>query len=390
MKFLVLGGCGSQGRAALYDLSRNKKVDQVTCADLEPKLMDALDFISKKNIQVVRLDVSDKNALRSVMDGGYDVVLDFLPPKFVRPVTKAAIQQGVHLVNTNYPNEILDLDPAAKERNVAIMPECGLDPGIDLVLYRYSLDYFDEVFKLNSYCGGIPEKAACDNPLNYKISWNIEAVLNSQKRDAKLLADFEAIHIPAEAQHDNAFIHQIEFTGLGPLEAIPNGNAIRYAELLNIVGTLRETGRYTLRWPGWCDFWHPIKRLGFLSHVPIKGIPNELSPLEIMAMILAPQLQYKDNEKDLAVMVNMIEGLKNGERQSMICSLLIERDLSTGLMAMNMGVAYPACIAAEMIVSGEITEKGILSPAIDIPSESFFEYLNQKGIVFEKKIERTK
>ena len=40
---------------------------------------------------------------------------------------------------------------------------------------------------------------------------------------------------------------------------------------------------------------------------------------------------------------------------------MIERDLMTGLMAMSMGVAYPACIAAEMIVRGDITRKGVLS-----------------------------
>jgi len=390
MHALVLGGCGGQGRAALYDLSRNQKVDRVTCADIQPELLNSFDFLTKDNIQAVRLDVADLNALASIMDDEFDVVLDFLPPQCVRPVAEAAIHRGVPLINTNYPYDILDLDEAAKERGVAIMPECGLDPGIDLVLYKYSLEYFDEVFKLNSYCGGIPEKAACDNPLNYKISWNIEAVLNSQKRDATLIAASEEIYIPAEAQHDNVFIHEIDFPGLGSLEAIPNGNAVHYAELLNIAGALTETGRYTLRWPGWCAFWRPMKQLGFLSHVPLKDIPHEVSPFEIVATILAPQLQYKDDEKDLAVMVNTIEGLKDDERQIMTCSLLIERDLSTGLLAMNMGVAYPACIVAEMIVNGEITPKGVLSPAVDIPCKGFLDRLNTKGIVVQERIDFSK
>ena len=387
MKVLVLGGCGGQGRAALYDLSRNEKIERITCADLQPRVLGSFDFISKEKIRGVRLDASDQSALAAVMDGDYDVVLDFLPPQCVRPVAEAAIQSGVHLVNTNYPYDILDLDQAARERKVAIMPECGLDPGIDLVLYRYSLDYFDEVFRLNSYCGGIPAKDACDNPLNYKISWNIEAVLNSQKRDATLIAASEAINIPAEMQHDNAFIHQIEFPGVGLLEAIPNGNAVHYAELLNIADTLRETGRYSLRWPGWCDFWRPMKRFGFLSHVPIRGIPHEVSPFEIVAKVLEPQLQYKDGEKDLAVMVNIIEGLKDGERQTMTCSLLIERDLATGLMAMNMGVAYPACIAAGMILDGTISKKGVLSPATDLPHDQFFKGLMERGIEVNETIE---
>ena len=45
MNVLVLGGCGQQGRAALYDLSRNVNVDHITCADIQPELVHSFDFI---------------------------------------------------------------------------------------------------------------------------------------------------------------------------------------------------------------------------------------------------------------------------------------------------------------------------------------------------------
>ena len=389
MKVLVLGGCGSQGRAALYDLSRNVSVDHVTCADIQPELLDSFDFIDKAKIQIARIDANDPNALASKMDEKFDVVLDFLPPQCIRTVAEAAIKSGVNLVNTNYAYDILDLDHAAKEKGISIIPECGLDPGIDLIIYNYSLKDFDEVFKLNSYCGGIPEKAACDNPLNYKISWNFSAVLKSQKRDATLMANSKRIYVPAKDQHENAFIHHIEFPKLGKLEAIPNGDAVRYAKLLKIADKLCETGRYTLRWPGWCSFWDPLKKFDFLSHEPVKGLPDRVSPFEMVAKLLEPQLQYNDSEKDLCVMVNEVEGVRRGKQQILTCSLLIERDLSTGLMAMSIGVAYPACIAAEMIVRGDITRKGVLSPATDEPCDLFMDQLNKRGIEVDETIEQS-
>ena len=388
MNVLVLGGCGIQGRAALYDLSRNPRVGGVTCADIHPDLIHSFGFLETDKILSVRLDARDPNVLASIMGENFDVVLDFLPPQWIRPVAEAAINSGVHLINTNYAYDILDLDQAAKEKGISIIPECGLDPGIDLILYNSSLKHFDEVFKLNSYCGGVPEKAACDNPLNYKISWNIHAVLKSQIRDATIVADSELIHIPAKNQHDNAFIHQIDFPGLGILEAIPNGDAVHYAKLLNIEKHLSDTGRYTLRWPGWCSFWNPMKKLGFLSDEPVSGLPERVSPLEMVAQLLEPQLQYNDNEKDLCVMVNKVEGEKKGKQHIMTSSLLIERDLTTGLMAMSMGVVYPACLAAEMIVNGEITKKGVLSPAVDVPCESFMDRLNKRGIRVNETIEQ--
>jgi len=236
------------------------------------------------------------------------------------------------------------------------------------------------VYKINSYCGGIPEPAACDNPLKYKISWNFDAVLKSQVRDAALIVDSKVVHIAAKDQHDNPFIHQIEVPGLGALEAIPNGDAARYATLLKVEKDLAETGRYSLRWPGWSSFWSPLKKLGFLGDAPIPGLPGEVAPIEMVARLLAPQLQYNDDEKDLCVMVNIVEGLRNGEKQSLTTSLLIERDLVTGLMAMSLGVAYPACIAAEMIAGGEISKKGVLSPASDVPCDLFLERLSRRGI----------
>ena len=380
MKVLVLGGCGIQGRAALYDLSRNPSVGQVICADLQPDLIHSFDFLDLTKIQSVALDINDQEELASIMDDKFDVVLDFSPPQCIRTVAEAAVGNGVHLVNTNYAYDILDLDTTAREKGVAIMPECGLDPGIDLVIYHHGLRHFDEVHKLNSYCGGIPEKAACDNPINYKISWNLEAVLKSQSREAILVKDRKIRHLPASHQHANEFIHQIEFPGLGRLEAIPNGNAAHFCELLGIEEQIIETGRYSLRWPGWCEFWNPLKALGFLDDTPLAGLTGELTPIEFMTQLLSPRLQYKKDEKDLAVMLNEFEGLKDGRRISMTCSLLIEKDLNTGLMAMSMGVAYPACIVADMIVKGIIENKGVLSPAKDIPPDLFMAELKKRGI----------
>lgn len=390
MQVLVLGGCGIQGRAALYDLSQNPAVDRITCADIQPDRVHSFDFLKTDKVRAVRIDVNDPQALASRMGENCDVVLDFLPPQCIRPVAEAAIASGVHLVNTNYASDILDLSVAAKEKGIAILPECGLDPGIDLVLYAYCMKHFDTVSRLNSYCGGIPEKTACDNVLKYKISWNIHAALKSQMRDATLIADSEQIHVSAQDQHDNPFIHHIEFPELGTLEAIPNGDAVHYAKLLNMGRNLVETGRYSLRWPGWCSFWSPLKKLGFLSDEPINRLPGRVSPLEFVAKLLEPQLQYNDDEKDLCVMVNKVEGVTQGRKQILTLSLMIERDLATGLMAMSMGVAYPACIVAEMIVNGEITEKGVLSPAKDVPCDLFLDRLKKRGIEINQTIEPPK
>ena len=59
-----------------------------------------------------------------------------------------------------------------------------------------------------------------------------------------------------------------------------------------------------------------------------------------------------------------------------------------GLMAMSMGVTYPACIVAEMIVKGIIEKKGVLSPAKDIPPDLFMAELKKRGIKVKDVFER--
>ena len=222
-----------------------------------------------------------------------------LPRQFLETVCRAAIRNGVSVVNTNYAYPIAHLNESAKEAGVAIMPECGLDPGIDLVLYGEASRRFDELNVINSYCGGFPEPAACDNPLKYKVSWVFEGVLASTKRDSRMIRKGAVVDIPGARQHDPESIHPINFPGLGTLEAIPNGDAVFFTDALGVTETIRETGRYSLRWPGWSAFWRPLKQLGFLDETPVAGLDGAVSPYQMMDKLLGPQLQYRRHEKDL-------------------------------------------------------------------------------------------
>jgi len=385
LKVAVLGGLGLQGRAALFALSRNSSVRQIVCADLTTEVPEKVrSMVDLKKTRFEKVDASSKDDLVALLKQDVDVALEFLPVPLMPKVYEAAVEAGVGLVGTSYGQTIRHLHDRAMDAGVSLMPECGLDPGIDLVVCGHALGEFDELHVLNSYCGGIPEKKACDNPLNYKISWNWDLVLRSQKRPAVLINDGRRVEIAAEDQQDNDMIGIIDFPGLGVLESIPNGDAVFYTDLLGVTRTIRETGRYTLRWPGWCAFWAPLKKLGFLSDEPLDVGGCPVTPHQFVVRLMEPQLQFRDDEKDLVVMRNVFQGLKNGRRKTIITDLFIERDLDTGLLAMNLSVAYPATIVACMIGSGQIMKKGVLSPVVDIPYDLFMTELSRRGIMVKE------
>lgn len=379
MKVAVLGGLGLQGRAAIADLVASG-VDEVVCVDTASDGVARLAGLT--DLSRVRFVVSDgpvSSILTSVMND-VDAAIDLLPQPLMRDAVLAAIAARTPLVTTNYAKSIADLAPAAQKAGVSIMTECGLDPGIDLVLYAHAARQFDAITTIDSYCGGIPEPKARIEPLSYKVSWNFDMVLASQDRDSVLLEDGERVVVPGASQHDNPFIHQIEVAGFGALEAFPNGDALHYAEMLGAAKGLRRTGRYSLRWPGWSAFWAPLKQLGFLSNEPVPGLAASISPREFLGRLLGPQLQYAANEKDLCVMRNVFRGTQGGRGKTVTSDLVIERDLKSGLFGMSLGVGYPASIVAQMLVKGEIATAGLLNPLTHVPDTLFLDELAKRGI----------
>ena len=395
MKILVLGGCGVQGRTALHDLASDANVSEVICADISFDALSKIkDFTDMDKITTAGIDAENRSDLFNLFSQ-VDVVIDLLPKEFLPQVNDAALAAKVPVVNSNYLYHPEVLDQKAKKAGISIMPECGLDPGIDLVIYGDAMARFDTLSVINSCCGGFPEKKACTNPMNYKLSWIWRGVLASTMRESRIIKDGQLIEIPASRQHDEAFVHEIDFPGIGTLEAIPNGDAVYFTDSMGLTNTITQTGRYSLRWPGWSAFWRPLKELGFLSEEPVEGLGNRLegklgekiSPMEFMDKFLGPRLAYRKDEKDLVAMLNTFEGMKENKKIRFTSSMIIERDLKTGIMAMRKGVAYTACIVAKMIARGEIREKGVLSPITHIPVKLFMERLKKRGIVITETME---
>ncbi|PAQ05074.1 saccharopine dehydrogenase C-terminal domain-containing protein [Mesorhizobium temperatum] len=378
MKIAVLGGLGLQGRAAIADLVASAGVEEVVCVDTARDGAARLGGLTDlTRVRFVVPEGAISLALANVL-AGVDAAIDLLPQPLMREAVQAAIATRTPLVTTNYGKTIADLAPAAEAAGVSIMTECGLDPGIDLVLYARAARQFDAITTIDSYCGGIPEPKAMAKPLCYKVSWNFDMVLMSQNRDSVLVEDGKRVDVPAGQQHENRFIHEIAVDGLGRLEAFPNGDALHYAGMLAAAKGLQRSGRYSLRWPGWSAFWAPLKELGFLSEDKVPGVGA--SPREFLGRLLGPQLQYGADEKDLCVMRNVFTGTQSGRRKTVTSDLIVERDLASGLFGMSLGVGYPASIVAQMLARGEITEPGLLNPLLHVPDGRFLDELARRGI----------
>ncbi len=386
---VILLGIGLQGRAVLYDLVNNSDFNNIIAIDNDPKKINwAHRNFEDSRLKVIRFDISQKGSLDNfIRNYAKGVIIDMLPVDLMEMISEIAINNGWHYVNTNYPYEnIFKLDSEARDKDLTILPEFGLDPGIDLVLAGEGINKLDSITTYNSYGAGIPEKKACTNPLNYKISWTIDGLINSYSRDAKLISNGETVEIANKNIFNNEWIHKVDIQNHDSLEAFPNGDVTKYiriGELENI----KQAGRYTMRWPGHSMFWDKIAKLGLLEDRDIKVKGKDVAQKKLLAKLLDnDKLHYKEDEKDLTIIKVILEGKIGNKKVRNIYSMIDERDFENNFYSMQRTVGFIASIGAQMIHENKIKNRGIISPLIDVPYEEFKEELNKRDIEIRNNI----
>jgi len=383
MEILLLG-VGMQGKAALHDLVNSKEVIRVKAADQDVAALKAHveDRHYGSKVQCEYLDASNPEQIEALFSENPDVIIDLLPIPFIDSVASAAVKHGIHLVNTLYTTpKIKELANEARANNIIILPEFGLDPGIDLVLLGEAVRNLDRIEEIMSYGAGIPEPEAANNPIKYKVTWTFDGVLQAYSRDSHILFDGKSVKIKAAEMFSPENIHHIEIEGLGKLEAYPNGDALKYTNMLDIDRSeLQNTGRFSLRWPGHCAFWKKIVDLHLLDDEPVYVDGKAVDRKRFLAAVIEPHIQLGAKERDIALVRIEVKGERAGENVRAVYQMIDRRDLKTGLTGMSRTVGYTASIGAQMIGKGKITGCGVLSPIKDIPYELLVQELRKRGI----------
>jgi len=233
------------------------------------------------------LDVADPVARGRRIDAA-DVVVNLLPPRFELPVAWSCVEHRTPMVTASYMDPaVAALDADARERGVLLLAEMGLDPGIDLMSTMELLEGIREregrVISYESYGSGVPDPAAVDNPFTYAITWNPRNVVMAGQEGALFRRDGRLHAAPAARLFRTTW--PVEVPELGTMEAYPNRDSLRYLEVFDLEDCPTVI-RGTLRFPGWCETWHQVVRLGLpLETLRVPGL-DELSWRELVAAFL--------------------------------------------------------------------------------------------------------
>ncbi|UOD34681.1 saccharopine dehydrogenase NADP-binding domain-containing protein [Deferribacteraceae bacterium V6Fe1] len=393
-------GYGMQGKAVLYDLIKNDCISKVILADISSEISKLQEIYGKEKLEVVLLDASDFESIKKLMEK-VDIVAEVLPGPFALPVAKLASEVGVSLVSSMYlvnPGEqdiskrkkqmyeVEQINKISKSKNITILQEFGMDPGIDLVLTKNVIDKLDTVEALHSYGAGFPERESAEtSPLLYKFTWSVIGVMRSYLRPAKYIKNNDVVNVQADEVFLPEHTHTLNIESLKDyLECFPNGDSVHYADLLGIKNNVKSMGRYICRWPGHASFWSKMAKCGFLNEDPIDCNGLKVSPVQFCASLLGNNSKffYGENERDVALIRVDARGFKNNKPVRFINQIIDKRDLETGFTSMQRTVGFTVSIGVQMILDGRISKSGVLTP-FDVPFEDFMSELGKRNIVLD-------
>ena len=299
------------------------------------------------------LEALEQNAIAE------DVVVSMLPGNFHVPVAELSLSIGAHFVSSSYiSDEMKALHERSLKKNLCLVNEVGLDPGIDHSMSHALVEDYKKsnVFSTEnnhsflSYCGGLSD---VPNDFCYKFSWSPLGVLKALMSTSVSIRDSQiyTVHKPWEAVE----LYPLPMPwGEDEFEVYPNRDSIPFIEQYQMDNRLKidQFVRGTLRYKGWKDAWSDI-----FSEVDTLDPEIAEDRLKAISEDLWNKYSYRDEEVDRVILTVELK-VKNGSKVIWHKQFLLDTLGNTKGSAMAQLVSCSVALAVEAVLNKEIP-KGV-------------------------------
>ena len=375
MSHIIVLGAGMVGSAMAIDLA---KIHKVTISDRDPNVLNKTKQRCQ-DLDILELNVTDVNNLQTIIKQ-FDLVICAVPGFLGFQTLKAIIEAEMNVVDISFfPENSLELDTLAKEKNVTAIVDCGVAPGMD----NYILGYYNEIMELTDFeclVGGLPKIKKW--PFNYKAPFSPIDVIEEYTRPARYVENSKII--VREALTDCEYI---EFDNIGTLESF-NSDGLR--SIIFTMPHIPNMKEKTLRYPGHVEYIKVLKESGFFNEddIDIKGA--KISPLEFTSKILFDAWKLGETEEELTVMRVTIKGKNNqGQIEEVVYDLFDTYCPETKTASMSRTTGYTATATANLMLEGLFTDKGVFPPELVGRNEDCFNYvlnyLKARNVIYNKR-----
>jgi lysine 6-dehydrogenase len=370
MKILVLGA-GRMGYGAVYDLARQRDVEQVTIADaIAERAHRVASAVGEGKAVPLQLDVTDQNAAVNAMRR-HDAVLSCVLYKLNTALARAAILAGANFCDLGGNNDIvvaeLALDDEARRAGINIIPDCGLAPGMVAMLVAHAAARMEKIEAIHIRVGGLPQNPK--PPLDYQLVFSVEGLINEYVEPARIIRNGRITTVESMTE-----LEEIEFPApFGILEAFQtSGGTSTLPD--TFLGRVKELDYKTIRYRGHCEKFKAMIDLGLCSSEAVALDGLRISPRRLVAELLVRNLPADEPD------VVLVRVEVSGGGRKLRYDLIDRFDEASGLSAMMRSTAFPASIVALMMARGQTARRGALPQERCLPPELFMNELVTRGI----------
>jgi lysine 6-dehydrogenase len=376
-------GAGRQGTAAAYDMAVHGGADKIVLADASAEVAaratDRINHLVGRQVaESAQVDVRDYDALVDLLIP-VDVMLCAVPFAFIPGCTQAAIQAKTHMVDLGGHTETvlkqLAMDARAKEAGIAVVPDCGMGPGMNNTLGIYTVEQLAArgavPREVRIWDGGLPQDPP--EPWGYQCSFHINGLTNEYSGKAVFLRGGKVTLVDTFTE-----LEEITFEGVGRLEAfVASGGASTVPYTYE--GRLQVYENKICRYPGHFAQFKAFKDLGLFEEEPIEVVPGavRISPRQFYHALIGPQLEV-ERVIDVCVMRATGVGAKDGRDLRFTVELVDRYDPATGFTGMERLTGWHAAIMAEFIARGEIPP-GVHRLEQAVTATRFLDKARQRG-----------
>ncbi len=436
-KILIIGA----GRSSIYliEYLLNHSASHnwhITVADMDVRLAREKAG-NHPRATALAFDIRNDEERRRIISG-QDLVISMLPAFMHGDVARDCVELGKHMATASYVSaDMKALNETAEKKQLLLLNECGLDPGID---HASAMKVIDDIhakggklLSFKSYCGGLVAPESNDNPWGYKFSWNPRNVVLAGQGTAQYLQEGETKFIPYNRIFSQTDV--VEMDGYGKFDAYANRDSISYIDVYGLKD-IKTMLRGTFRQHGYCRAWNVFVKLGltddsskivhadrftytsliasFLksSDANLKARLKELvggdwtpeteammdylelfsnkpilmkegTPAQLLQALLEEKWKLKNGDKDMIVMQHQFEYALPGQDtiQRTTSSLgVIGKDEHHTAMALTVGL--PLAITVKNFLTGRFKRYGVQIPIHKDIYEPLLDELESMGVHF--------
>jgi saccharopine dehydrogenase-like NADP-dependent oxidoreductase len=363
MKVLALGGAGNMGQVAVRTILESKEVERLIVADRDiDRATGFVQSLCDKRVTARSVDIEDTPALERLMSKA-DIVMNTVGPFYrtALPTIRAAIKTRRHYVDImdDYESaeQALKLDEEAKRAGVTVLIGMGSSPGLTNILARHAASKLDEVDYIQTVWGHV---GGVQRPRSALVK-DREALLGA--RVAVIWYHYiYGASFPIPVFRDGKFVKVI------PLEA---GEEVTFRNGKGFFwyyghGEQVTLPRFIKGLKGACNLMNDApEHVAVLRELGAKVRAKQLTVEEAAAMfgpmLYLKRLERPDYPVDLGPRVGGLISTAAGKRgRKRVRYGYGFTGAPAGGMAGITGI--PLAVGTDMIMTGEISQRGVVAP----------------------------